>query len=129
MRRAIQFLAFTVLTVASLMIGPVAIAQTQASPPQVAVPSPSVSDQKLDAVAKAMERVSSIRQSYQQKIDAAAPGDKQRLATEGTDAMKKAITDQGLSLDDYNKIIVMAQNDPTFRARLLQRLQAPDQQH
>jgi hypothetical protein len=124
MRPLIRFLAIAALGSASLLAPP-AMAQTQ--PPagsQQAAPAAKISDQKLDAAAKAMQSVTTVRESYQQKIAAAAPSDKQRLANEGNDALKKAVTDQGLSLDEYNHILTVAQNDPTVRAKLLQRLKA-----
>jgi hypothetical protein len=47
--------------------------------------------------------------------------------SEGNDALQKALSDQGLSVDEYNKIITVARNDPTIRAKLLERLGEPDQ--
>jgi hypothetical protein len=37
----------------------------------------------------------------------------------------KAVTDQGLSVDEYSTILQVAQNDPQVRDKLLQRLR-PD---
>jgi hypothetical protein len=36
--------------------------------------------------------------------------------------LEKAVTDQGLSVDEYNSIIRTAQNDPTVREKLTQRI-------
>jgi len=36
--------------------------------------------------------------------------------------MQKAVTDQGLSVDEYNSIIRTAQNDPAVRQKLAQRI-------
>ena len=41
--------------------------------------------------------------------------------------MAKAVTDQGLSLDDYNSIISTAQNDPVVRKKLTQRMRRSGQ--
>ena len=89
--------------------------------PQAQSPSPAISDAKLNAAAAAIRQVSSIQQSYQRKIEA-APSDKQRLTIEANDAMAKAVTDQGLSVDEYNSIISTAQNDPAVREKLSQRM-------
>jgi len=89
--------------------------------PQAQSPSPAISDAKLNAAAAAIRQVSSIQQSYQRKIEA-APSDKQRLTIEANDAMAKAVTDQGLSVDEYNSIIGTAQNDPAVREKLSQRM-------
>jgi hypothetical protein len=94
----------------------------QAQPPQAQSPSLSISDEKLNAAAAAMGQVTSIRQSYEPKIAAAPPVDKQHMTEEANNAMKKAVTDQGLSVDEYNSIIRTAQNDPSVRQKLSQRI-------
>jgi len=104
---------------------PQARPQTQSprtEPPQAQSPSPTISDDKLNAAAIAIGQVTNIRQSYEPKIAAASASDKQRLTKEANDAMEKAVTDQGLSVDEYNSIIRTAQNDPTVRQKLTQRI-------
>ncbi len=59
---------------------------------------------------------------YQQRVDQASGSDKQQLVNEANGKMAKAITDQGLSVQEYTTIIVTAQNDPTVKEKLLQRL-------
>jgi len=81
-----------------------------------------ISDQKLDAAAAAIERVASLKQDYQQRIDAAAPSDKERIANEAINALAKAITDQGLSVGEYDSILEVAQNDPEVREKIRQRI-------
>jgi len=103
-------------------------ARPQPQPPQtpsLQTPSPSapISDEKLNAAAAALGQVATIQQSYESKIAAASPSDKQRLAKEANDALTKAVTDQGLSVDEYNSIIRTAQNDPAVREKLTQRIQ------
>jgi len=94
--------------------------QTQS--PQTPSPSAPISDEKLSAAAAAIGQVATIQQSYESRIAAAPPSDKQRLTKEGNDALEKAVTDQGLSVDEYNSIIRTAQNDPTVREKLTQRI-------
>jgi Domain of unknown function (DUF4168) len=132
--RLLQPLAAAALTVSGLIMTPAAKAQMtppqarpdqqspQAQPPQAPSPSLTVSDEKLNAAAVAIGRVTSIRQSYEPKIAAAPPADKQRVTEEENDAMKKAVTDQGLTVDEYNSIIRTAQNDPSVRQKLSQRI-------
>jgi hypothetical protein len=74
-------------------------------------PSPNIPDQKLDAAAAAMERVASLKQDYQQRIAAAAPSDKERIANEAINVLAKAITDQGLSVEEYDSILEVAQKE------------------
>src|SRR6516165_4685893 len=77
--------------------------------------SPNTSEQKLDAVATAIERVASVKQDYRQRIAAAAPSDKELIALEAITALAKAVTDEGLSLKEYDSILDVAQNDPEVR--------------
>jgi hypothetical protein len=132
--RLLRPFAAVALTAAALLLVPAAEAQTnppparpQAQSPQTQSqqtpsPSASISDEKLNAAAVAIGQVTTIRQSYESKIAAASPSDKQRLAKEANDALAKAVTDQGLSVDEYNNIIRTAQNDPAVRQKLTQRI-------
>jgi hypothetical protein len=63
-----------------------------------------------------------LKQDYQQRIAAAAPSDKERIANEAINALAKAVTDQGLSLEEYDSILVVAQNDPEVREKIRQRI-------
>ena len=126
MRSTIGFCAAT-LAAAGLLLAPAAYAQTQSpSAPSTTKPSRSapadISEQKLDAAAKAVKNVSTIRDSYEQKLVKAPADQKAKLADEASDAMAKAVTDQGLSVEEYTSIIEVAQNDPAVRNKLLQRL-------
>ncbi|MBV8653298.1 MAG: DUF4168 domain-containing protein [Alphaproteobacteria bacterium] len=120
MRLSTELFAIVALTAASLLTLSAADAQTPS--PTSPAPTASISDQKLDAAAAAIDQVTTIRQSYQQKLSTAAPADQQRIAGEATDQMKKAVTDQGLSVEEYNSILQVAQNNPGVRQKLLQRL-------
>jgi hypothetical protein len=84
--------------------------------------SPNISDQKLDAVATAIERVASLKQDYRQRMAAAAPSDKERIAFEAINALTNAVTDQGLSVKEYDSILEVAQNDPEVREKISQRI-------
>jgi predicted ATPase with chaperone activity len=132
--RLSQALAAAALGAAAIFLLPAANAQmtppqtrpqtqsSQAQSPQAQSPSPTISDEKLNAAAAAIGQVTSIRENYERKISEAPPSDKQRLAEEANDALQKAVTDQGLSVDEYNRIIRTAQNDPAVRQKLTQRI-------
>jgi hypothetical protein len=106
----------------SVSLIPEGQAQAQAPAPGRSEPAPSISDQKLDAAAAALERLTSVHQDYQQRIAAAAPSDRERIAAEGSDALKKAVTDQGLSVEEYSSIVDVAKRDPETRRKLLARM-------
>jgi len=115
------FCAMT-LTAGGLLFAPAANAQQQ-SP---AAPSPTapadISDKKLDAAAAAVKKVVALRDTYEQKLAQAPAAEKQRLAGEASDAIEKAVTDQGLSVEEYTTILKVAQNDPVVRSKLVQRM-------
>jgi predicted TIM-barrel fold metal-dependent hydrolase len=100
----------------------------QAASAQVQSPSLGLSerspipDQKLDAAAAAIERVASLKQDYQQRIATAAPADKERILNEAVNALEKAVTDQGLSVEEYDTILEVAQNDPDVLEKIRQRI-------
>ena len=122
--RLLHTLAAAALSVAGLL--PLPAANAQMNPPQARPqaqsPSPTISDEKLNAAAAAIGQVTSIRQSYEQKIAKVPPSDKQRITDEANGALEKAVTDQGLSVDEYNTIIRTAQNDPAVRQKLTERI-------
>ena len=137
--RLSQPLAAAALSAAALFLLPVANAQMnppqarpqaqspqtqspQAQSPEVQSPSPTISDQKLSAAAAAIGQVATIRHSYESRIAEAPPSDQERLTGEANDALEKAVTDQGLSIDEYNTIIKTAQNNPAIRQKLAQRI-------
>lgn len=119
------------VALAAAWFGPVsgANAQAQAPTPSPGAPQPSanISDQKLDATAAAIQHVTTVTHDYQQKMAKADPSDKERLAKEANGALVKAVTDQGLSVDEYNSILRVAQNDPGLKAKIMQRLQRSPQ--
>jgi hypothetical protein len=84
--------------------------------------SKNIPDQKLDAAAAALQQLAILLPDYQQKLAAAPPSDKQRVADEANNALSKAVTDQGLSVEEYNTIMAEAQNDPDVREKIRQRL-------
>jgi len=132
--RLSQALAAAALGAAAVFLMPAANAQTtppqtrpqtqspQTQSPRAQSPSTTIADEKLNAAAAAIGHVTSIRENYERKISEAPPSDKQRLAEEANDALQKAVTDQGLSVDEYNSIIRTSQNDPAVRQKLTQRI-------
>ena len=98
-----------------------ASAQTQT--PGLVAPAPDITDQKLDAAAAALQHVAMLQQAYRQRLaETAAPADKERIVAEASNAMTKAVADQGLSVEEYSSIIEVAQNDPEVRGKILQRI-------
>jgi hypothetical protein len=103
-----------------------ASAQAQAPSPQGAQPAANLSDQKLDQTAAAMQNVVKVKQDYQQRLQSASESDRERITKEASDALKSAVTEQGLSVEEYSSILVVAQSDPEVQKKLLDRIQPKD---
>ena len=116
------------LAAAGLLVMPAAHAQQQSpSGPSVTTPSPTttptiIPDKKRDAAAAAVKKVSVIKNKYDQQLAEAPVAEKGRLRDEAGNAMAKAVTDQGLSIEEYTTILTAAQKDPVVRDKLLQRM-------
>jgi hypothetical protein len=109
------------------LFGPVANAQTQSpAPPALSDQTPNIPDEKLDAAAAAVKRVASLQQDYREQMIAASPSDRKRLADEAGTALAKAVTDQGLSLNEYSTILQVAENNPEVREKILKRIRPSD---
>jgi len=114
----------TFLTAAILATAvPAANAQVQSPAPSPSQPSQNIPDQKLDATAAALDQIADVKESYTKQIEATpSESDKQRLVDDANKALVKAVTDQGLSVEEYTSIMVVAQNDPMVRQKILQRM-------
>ena len=120
-------LSAVVLAVASMLFISAAGAQTEPPSASPSEQAPNIPDQKLDAIAVALERVVSVREDYERKLKEAPRSDMERIANEAKNELVKAVTDQGLSVEEYNSILVVAQNDPEVRKKIIQRMRPPAQ--
>jgi Domain of unknown function (DUF4168) len=118
MRVLMRSTAASLLIAAAFLFIPAANAQVQSSSPGLSEQPPNITDQKLDAAAA----VASLKQDYQQRIAVAAPADKERILNEAVNALAKAVTDQGLSVEEYVSFLVVAENDPDVREKIRQRI-------
>lgn len=122
---------------ASFLLVPLANAQDRSpaqnqSPPPSSSPStaapgatvkPSdVTDKKLDAAAAAVKKVSAVSDSYKKKLAQAPASEKDKILDQADKDVTKAVTDQGLSVQEYLGIMQLAENDATVRGKLMDRL-------
>ena len=118
------------LAVATLGLSASAAGAQNAPPPPAAPaqpgPAANIPEQKLDAAAAALQQVTTVRDNYEQRIAQAVPADKEKIAAEANNALVKAATDQGISVEEFNSIVVIAQNDPNVRRKILRRIQPKD---
>jgi LPS O-antigen subunit length determinant protein (WzzB/FepE family) len=104
---------------------PIATAQSNngsapLQPPAAAQPQTQVDDLTVHKVGAALRHVAAIRQEYLQQAQASKSVQQQSdLTTQAKQNMVKAISDQGLSVDQYEQVIHQAQNDPMLKQRLM----------
>jgi hypothetical protein len=85
-------------------------------------PAPSITEEKLDAAATALQRVVRIEDDYGKRLAEAPQAEKERIVAEANDALEKAVADQGLSIEEYSSILEVAKNDPEVRGKIIQRI-------
>jgi hypothetical protein len=111
------------LAAGQFAIPPVSV---KAQSPLPGSPAPTLSDQKIEATAAALERVASLQQTYRQRLsEVTEQADKERIVAEANGALTKAVTDQGLSVEEYASILQAAQNDPALRGKIIERIHSP----
>src|SRR5262249_5265643 len=91
-------------------------------PDNGARPDANVPDEKLDKAAAAIGHVVALKDTYSQRLQAAPDAERPRIMDEAKDALEKAVTDQGLSVEEYSKILRVAEADSSVREKILQRL-------
>jgi hypothetical protein len=92
--------------------------RAQSPSPDRFTPAPELSDQKLEAAAAALARMSILQNDYKQRVaEAKAPAERERIMTEANNEVTKAVTDQGLSVDEYVAILEVAREHPAVREK------------
>jgi hypothetical protein len=79
-----------------------------------------VPDQVVSQVGKAVAQIMKLRQSYVDVVTTAESEEqRQQLAGQIEDAAARAISDQGLTVDQYNHIIAATQADAELEERVM----------
>ena len=127
MRLFPRSLAAAILTAGCCLSTPAANVLAQSAPPGPSTSAPDLSDQKLSATAAAMERVASLQRNFRQRLaETEAPAEKERIVAEANNELTKAVTEQGLSVEEYTSILDAARDDPEVRDKLIQHIQPSD---
>jgi hypothetical protein len=96
--------------------------------PETAVPgqSPaSISDATVQKVGAALHDVAGIEQTYAQRMQSAQNADQRRsIAQQAHADAVQAVNARGLSVDQYDRVIRLAQADSSLKQRLLSAAQA-----
>jgi len=119
MRHYVRIAAAAALGAA--LYAPIALAQGQPAQAQ-AEQNASVTDEKIDKAAVAVERVVVLKQAFQDRYAAAPDTERPKIAGEAQAELTKAVTDQGLSIEEYDNILQVAEKDAGVREKLLARL-------
>ncbi len=77
-----------------------------------------LSDEEVASFAAAQLEVQGIQQRYQAQIAEAEGQERQQLIAEGDRRTEEAITEHGMSTQDYNIIAVRLPDDPELRERV-----------
>jgi hypothetical protein len=127
MRLFTRSLAAAIVTAGCYLSIPMANLLAQSPPSGPSTSAPDLSDQKLSATAAALERVVSLQKDYRQRIaEADAPAEKERIVAEANNELAKAVTEQGLSVEEYASILDAARDNPEIRDRLFQHVRPSD---
>ena len=114
-------LAAAILTPGCFLSIPTVDVLAQAPSQGPSISARDLSDQKLKSVATALQRVASLRKDYGQRIaEAEALAEKERIAVEANKELSKAVTEQGLSVEEYTSILDAARDNPEVRDKLFQ---------
>ena len=93
--------------------------------PGATIQQGDLSDAMVHKVGAALRQTVTIRQKYAERAQTMKSQEQQEtLNAQAQTEMVKAISDQGLSVQQYNQVIQMAQTDPTLKQRLLSAAQS-----
>lgn len=83
-------------------------------------PTVQVADEMVAKVGAAVGQVAMIRQEYTQRVQSAGTDDERdQLADQAQQAAVRAISDQGISVTEYNEVVSAAENNPDLEDRLI----------
>jgi Domain of unknown function (DUF4168) len=95
------------------------VAPTPPPAPGAVTQQGQVSDVMVRKVGMALRQTATIRQKYAERMHSQTAPEQQQLTQQAQSEMMKAISDQGLSVQQYNQVIQMAQADPSLKQRLI----------
>jgi hypothetical protein len=119
-RTAALAAAFVVTAAMPALAQPSGSNATTPEVPGATVPQDDVSDATITKVGAVLRQTVTIRQKYAERAQSIkSPQEEQALEAQAQIELVQAVSDQGLSVQQYNQVIQMAQADPTLKQRLL----------
>ena len=89
---------------------------------------PAVNDGEIQSFASAASEVQQLSQKWMPKLQAAAPQGAEaqsRIRAQANAEMVAAVQRNGLSVEQYNQIAQLAQNDPNVASKIKARMRPP----
>ena len=121
----VRVIAIAAAVAASIAMPAFAQPSGDAPAPEATIQQGTVSDAMVHKVGAALRQTVTIRQKYAERAQSQTSAqDQQTLTTAAQTEMVQAISDQGLSVQQYNQVIQMAQADPSLKQRLLSAAQS-----
>ena len=115
----------TAAAAAALLLGCTTIPALADQTPGSESQQGQMSDAMVHKVGLVVRNMASVRQQYAQRVQSAGTQQqRQTLIDQAQSEMLKVITDQGLSVDQYNQAIHLAQADPQLKQRILSAAQS-----
>jgi Domain of unknown function (DUF4168) len=83
-------------------------------------PQSEISDTVVQKVGVALGQLTQIREAYAERLASAKSDDeKQVVESEAQTVMVKAVSQQGISVDQFNHVVTAARTDPDLEQRVL----------
>jgi len=115
----------TAAAAAALLLGCTTIPALADQTPGSESQQGQMSDAMVHKVGLVVRNMASVRQQYAQRVQSAGTQQqRQTLIEQAQGEMLKVISDQGLSVDQYNQAIHLAQADPQLKQRILSAAQS-----
>jgi hypothetical protein len=86
---------------------------------QAAAPKSKISDERLNAFAAAAKGVFAVRQKFAPQFEAATTdAEKKKVISAAQDEMKNVIQGHGITVEQYNAVLVAARDDRSLAEKL-----------
>ena len=116
----VRLKSVSVLFVIMLALIVVQSRAVQAEVAETAAAYEEISGNILEPFAGAYKEVSEIHSSYEQRIvKSLDPAQADALQQEANQKMTQAVTDRGMTIEDYNTLFQTIQNDPDLKKKFM----------
>jgi Domain of unknown function (DUF4168) len=112
------------LLVIAMLMSPGLLAHAQEVPKPPASQQTKVSDAELQGFVRAYVEYHKIRQKYEPELKAAKdPQQSKKIEDEANAKVKDALIKQQLTVQEYNRLFTLVNNDETLRKKAMKRIE------